>query len=168
MSELRPPLQDGIDYKAEVISQICSSQDVIGLLLDNPSIDIDSDEAYSATEKNIFDFDYISRTVERSDAFIMVDADMIEATSGSMNAWELYVQIVCHKKYVPLDPQKFRGVKGNRTDNLTNQVDLLLNGKRLFGIGRLALQCCKTATVPDDFTSKLLVYRVEEFRKERL
>lgn len=168
MSELRPPLQDGIDYKAEIIAQICTSQDVIGLLLDNPSVDIDSDEAYSATEKNVFDFDYISRTVERSDAFIMVDADMIEATSGSMNAWEVYVQVVCHKKYVPLDPQKFRGVKGNRTDNLTNQIDLLLNGKRLFGIGRLELQCCKTAAVPDDFTSKLLVYRVEEFRKERL
>lgn len=167
MSNVKAPLQDGIDYKSEIIAQICAAQPVIALLLDDPSADIDSDAAYAVTEKNIFDYDYISRTVERSDAFIMVDADMIAATSGSMNAWEVYVQIVCHKQYVALNPKRFKGIKGNRTDNLTNQIDLLLNGKRFFGIGRLVLQSCKTAVVPDDFTSKLLTYRVEEFRRER-
>lgn len=167
MLEVRPPLQDGIDYKSEVISQICNAQPVLALLTNNPTIDVDSDEAYAVTEKNVFDYDYISRTVERSDAFIMVDADMITVTSGTMNAWEVYVQVVCHKDYVPLSAKKFKGVKGNRLDNLTFQVDQLLNGTRYFGIGRLKLQSCKTATVPDSFSSKLLIYRVEEFRRER-
>lgn len=167
MSEKKPPLQDGIDYKSEVIAQICTAQPVIALLTDSPTIDIDSDEAYEVTEKNVFDYNYISRTVERSDAFIMVDADMIAATSGSMNAWELYVQVVCHKDYVPLSSRKFKGVKGNRLDNLVFEIDRLINGTRYFGIGKLSLQSCKTAVVPDSFSSKLLTYRIEEFRRER-
>ena len=60
MFEKKPPLQDGIEYKSEVIAQICTAQPVIALLTDNPSIDIDSDEAYETTEKNVFDYNYIS------------------------------------------------------------------------------------------------------------
>lgn len=167
MPDVKTPLQDGIDYKAGVIAQLCNSQEVVGLLANNPSIDIESEEAYKFLDDCIYDFNYISKTVERSDAFVMIDADMIAPTSGSMNAWELYVQVVCYKEYVPLDHKIFRGVKGNRCDNLAFQIDKLLNGSRLFGIGRLTLQSATTAVVPDSFTSKLLTYRVEEFRRER-
>lgn len=163
----RPPLWDGIDYKSTVITQICGSQPVLALLADEPSLDIDSDRAYRVTDECIFDFNYIDRTVERSDAFIMVETDMVEATSGTMNAWELYVQIVCHKGYVGMDAKKFKGIRGNRLDNLICQVDQLLNGTRLFGIGRLELQECSVAVVPDSFASKMLTYRIEDFRRER-
>ena len=167
MPEYRPPLQDGIDYKAAVISSICASQAVIGLLVDDPAVDIDGDRAYRATDECVFDYNYIARTVERSGAFMKVDAEMINPTSGTMNAGEVYVQVVCHKGYVALDPKKFKGVKCNRTDNLVNQIDMLLNGTRLFGIGRLSLQSCGISVVPDSFTSKMLTYRVEEYRRER-
>lgn len=167
MAEIKAPLQDGIDYKAEVISRLCSAQPVIGLLIDNVDVDIDSDEAYRAMAYNVYDYNYIDGTVKRSDAFIMVDADMVAVTSSTMNAWELYVQVVCEKNYVPLSGKKFKGWKGNRLDNLVFQIDKLLNGTRAFGIGRLTLQSCTTAVVPDSFSSKLLTYRVEEFRRER-
>lgn len=167
MPEIKTPLQDGIEYKAEVISRICASQSVIGLLIDDADVDIDSDAAYAALEQNMFDYNYIDGTVKRSDAFIMVDADMVAATSGTMNAWEVYIQVVCEKNYVPLSGKKFKGWKGNRLDNLVFQIDKLLNGSHIFGIGRLSLQSCTTAVVPDSFSSKLLTYRVEEFRRER-
>lgn len=167
MPDIKTPLQDGIEYKSEVISRICGFQPVIGLLIDDANVDIDSDEAYTAMEQNIYDYNYIDGVVKRSDAFIMVDADMIAAMTGTMNAWEVYVQVVCEKNYVALDSKKFKGWKGNRLDNLTYQIDKLLNGTRIFGIGRLTLQSCTTAVVPDSFSSKMLTYRVEEFRRER-
>lgn len=167
MPDIKTPLQDGIEYKSEVISRICACQPVIGLLVDDGNADIDSDEAYAATEQRLYDHNYVDGTVQLSDAFVMVDADMIAATSGTMNAWEIYVQVVCEKNHMKLDSRKFKGVKGNRLDNLTFEIDKLLNGTRMFGIGRLALQSCTTAMVPDSFASKLLTYRVEEFRRER-
>lgn len=167
MADIKAPLQDGIEYKAEVISRLCSAQPVIGLLIDDTDVDIDSDEAYEAMDHNVYDYNYIDGTVKRSDAFIMVDADMVAVTSGTMNVWEVYVQVVCEKNYVPLSGKKSKGWKGNRLDNLTFQIDKLLNGTRMFGIGKLALQSCTTAVVPDSFSSKLLTYRVEEFRRER-
>lgn len=167
MPNNKPPLWDGIEYKSSVITRLCSSQPLLGLLADDPGLDIDSDRAYRVTDECIFDFNYIDRTVERSDAFIMIDADMIAPTSGTMNEWDLYVQVVCHKGFVALDSKKFKGIRGNRTDNIICQIDQLLNGTRIFGIGRLTLQSCTVAVVPDSFTSKLLTYRVEEFRRER-
>lgn len=163
----KTPLQDGIDYKSKVLAAITHSQEVVGLLLDDPNVDLESDETSTALANCLFDFNYIDRTVERQDAFIMVDADMTNVTSQSFNAWELYVQIVCYKEYVPLDPKKFKGVKGNRRDNLTNEVDLLLNGQRLFNVGQIELISATTAVVPDSFTSKMLTYRLIEPRRER-
>lgn len=160
-------LDDGIRYKSEVIKQICKSQPTIGLLGNNPNIDLRSEDASYIMDNNIYDFNYVSKTIERADAFIMVDADMIGPTSGTMNSWELYVQVVCHKDYVPLDPSTFKGVSGNRLDNLAGEIDSLLNGTRLFGIGQLDLAGCVTASVPDSFSSKLLTYRINEFRRER-
>lgn len=163
----KTPLQDCIDYKADIIAQLVASQEVVGLLLNDPNVDMDSDKTYTSLANCIFDYDYIDRVVERSDAIIMIDADMVAPISGSFNEWEVYVQIVCHKDYVPLNPKIFKGVKGNRRDNLMCSVDSLLNGSRLLGIGKLELIRAHTAVVPDSFTSRMLTYRVKEARRER-
>jgi len=163
----KTPLQDYIDYKANVIAKLVSSKEVVGLLLDDPNVDMESEETYTALDACIFDFDYIDKMVERSDAFIMVDADMISPASASFNTWELYVQIVCHKDYVPLKSRIFKGVKGNRRDNLICEVDKLLNGSHLFGIGQLNLISLTSSLVPDAFTSKMLTYQIKETRRER-
>jgi hypothetical protein len=168
LSNINTPLQDSIQYKSNIISLICQSPKVVGLLVDDPNVDVDSDEVYEKVKNCIFDYDYVSKTVERSDAFIMVDADMISPSSGSINNWEIYIQVVCHKNYMALDPKVFKGVKGNRRDNLMCEVDNLINGSRIAGIGKLTLFRAITSQVPDSFTSKLLTYGVPEFRRERL
>lgn len=161
------PLQDCIDFKAQVISRIVADQTIVGLLLNDPAIDLDSDRAIDSLAERIYDYDYIDRTVEDSHAFIMVEADMIGPSSGSFNNWELYVQIVCHKDYNALPAKVFKGVRGNRRDNLMCYVDKLLNGSNFIGVGKLELKAATTAMVPDSFTSKMLTYRVVEPRRER-
>ena len=162
------PLDDMTRYKEAIIRKIAASQKVIGLLVNNPMIDMDSDEANDIIDRNIFDYDYIDRTVQRSDAYIMVDSELDYPTSGTMNQWRVYVQIVCAQTFNSMDHKIFKGVSGNRRDNLAQEIDALLNGERFIGIGDLELLSAAPATVPDTFTSMLLTYRVHDFRRERI
>ena len=162
------PLDDMTLYKEAIIRKIAASQKVIGLLVNDPMIDMDSDEANDIIDRNIFDYDYIDRTVQRSDAYIMVDSELDYPTSGTMNQWRVYVQIVCAKTFNSMDHKIFKGVSGNRRDNLAQEIDALLNGERFIGIGDLELLSAAPATVPDTFTSMLLTYRAHDFRRERI
>lgn len=161
-------LDDLIGYKHRIIYDLASSSDVVGLLLDDPNVNMDSDAAYEVVGNSIYDFDYVDKSIQRNDAYIMVETEMANPTSGSMAKWWLYVQIVCSKEYNPLDPKKFKGVVGNRRDNLAKQVDLLINGRDDLGIGHIELSNAGPATVPDTFTSILLTYEIHDFRRERL
>lgn len=161
-------LDDLIDYKHQVIADIGSADTIVGLLLNDPKVDMQSDSAYNIVGTKIFDYDYIDKTVQENEAYIMVDAEMAHPTSGTMNQWWLYVQIVCTKDFNSLNPKLFKGVVGNRRDNLAKQIDLRINGRRDFGIGRLELYSVNPASVPDTFTSLLLTYKIHEFRQERL
>ena len=161
-------LDDLIAYKENVIMAMSQSQDVMGLLANDPAIDLDSEKAEDLLERNIFDYDYIDGTLERHDAYIMVDDELVQPSSGTFNRWLLYVQIVCAKTFNDIDKKLFRGVKGNRRDNLARSVDALLNGSRDYGVGKLVLMSVAPANVPDKFTSLLLTYEIRDFRSERV
>ena len=98
----------------------------------------------------------------------MVDDELIQPTSGTFNKWYLYVQVVCAKAFNDIDKKIFRGIKGNRRDNLAREIDVLLNGSRDYGVGKLTLLSVSPATVPDKFTSVLLTYEIRDFRSERV
>ena len=161
-------LDDLISYKENVIAALSQSQDVMGLLANNPNLDLESSEAEDIVERNIFDYDYIDGTLERHDAYIMVDDELVQPSSGTFNRWLLYVQVVCAKTFNDIDKKMFRGVKGNRRDNLARSIDVLLNGSRDYGVGKLVLMSVAPATVPDKFTSLLLTYEIRDFRAERV
>ncbi|HPE08184.1 MAG TPA: hypothetical protein PLT28_00430 [Saprospiraceae bacterium] len=156
-----------IDFKQNVLNTLKHSQVILGLLADNPTIDVDSEEAYAIQDNNFYDFDYADSTITRSDAFIMVDVDIIAEPSPSIKDLEIYVQVVCHKQFMLLDATKFKGIKGNRKDNLSRQIDFLLNGSRDYGIGKLNLMDMRTVNVPKPFTSKLLSYEIPGFLRIR-
>ena len=69
--------------------------------------------------------------------------------------------------WMKLDTKKFKGVKGNRKDNLLRQIDLLLNNSDEFGIGRLSLQSVNVASVPKPYTSSMLTYSTSDFSRNR-
>lgn len=161
-------LDDLISYKENVIKALTSSQEIMGLLANDPKIDLEGEEAENLVERNFFDYDYIDGTLERHDAYIMVDAELVQPTSGTFNKWYLYVQVVCAKSFNDVDKKLFRGLKGNRRDNLSRYADVLLNGSRDYGVGRLTLLSAAPANVPDKFTSFLLTYEIQGFRDERV
>ena len=159
-------LDELIDYTSKIIAALSNSPEVVGLIVDKAPSEVTEADMDNARNK-MFDFDYIDETVQSAGAFIMVDADMVAAPTGTIKDLEVYVQIAVSKTYVKLSPTIFKGMRGNRRDNLSRQIDLLLNGSRDFGIGKLQLVTARTVNVPSSFTSKMLTYRVPDFAVNR-
>lgn len=160
-------LDNLIQFKATVASALSNSQKVAGLILNDPDVDMESEPVMDLLDTNIYQYDYLDDTVERGDAFIMVDCDMVRRPSSSIMECEVYVQVVCGKSYMKLKPSVFPGVQGTRLDNLVRQIDMLLNESREFGIGRLELKSVITAATPPKFSSKLITYSTPDFAKVR-
>ena len=159
-------LDELINYSSQIINVLSNSAVVVGLMLDKAPADVTEDDMDRAREQ-MYDYDYIDETVQSAGAFIMVDVDMVAAPSGTIKDLEAYVQIVVSKQYMHMDPKVFKGMRGNRRDNLARQIDLLINGERDYGIGKLQLMSARTANVPSAFTSKLLTYRIPDFAMNR-
>ena len=161
-------LDELIDYSSNIISSMANSQEIVALMLDKDpaNVDLGGDDGDIARE-HMFDYDYVDDTQLEAGAYIMVDVDMIDSPTGTVKDMEVYVQIVVSKTYMELDKKSFKGVKGNRRDNLARQIDLLLNGSKDFGIGKLSLMSARTANVPKSFTSKMLTYGVSDFAYTR-
>lgn len=156
-----------IDYKKKIIDTLGSSQAVVGLILDDPNIDMGSDTAYSVFDDNLFDYNYVDATQTQASALIMVEVEVPRIPTDTVKDMMLYIQTVVSKDFMQLKSNVFNGVSGNRRDNITRQVDLLLNNSRDFGIGRLKLERVMIANVPDGYTSTMLTYSVPEFAKDR-
>jgi len=159
-------LDEIIDYKKKIINLLGMSQKVVGLLLDNPDIDMTSSAAYDVFTNNLFDYDYVDSTATEAKSYIMVEVETV-ATSPTMKDVYTHVQIVVPKTTMKLNTTIFRGIKGNRKDNLARQVDLLLNNSDDFCIGKLQLSKVLLATVPETFTSTMLTYIVPDFGRNR-
>ena len=58
------------------------------------------------------------------------------------------ISIVCNVGYIKLDKKKFKGIKGNRIDNIARQIVVALDDddqKEKFGIGELTLTQCPSS-----------------------
>ena len=76
---------------------------------------------------------------------------------------EIYVTVACHKQYMKLDHSIYKGMMGNRRDNITRYIDKLINNSPIFGIGNLTLKSVRTLSPYNQFIFKELTYTVPEF-----
>lgn len=160
-------LDEIIDYKKDIIKKLGLSKEVVGLLLDDPDIDMGSDKAYKVFDDNLFDYNYVDDTQSSTKPLIMVDVEIASIPTDTIKDMYIFVQVAVPKLQMKLDGKKFTGVKGNRKDNLLRQIDLLLNNSLDFGIGRLKLDRVNVAVVPDSYTSTLLTYSISDFARRR-
>ena len=131
----------------------------------NPDIDMESEEADEIFDKYLFDYIYVDGTTTEAAAYICVEAETSKAPTVTMQNMKLYVTIFCHKQFMKVDTTKFKGMIGNRRDNLIRYVDKLLNGSDIFGIGKLSLEHAHTIPAPTGFSARELTYTVPEIRK---
>lgn len=161
-------LDELAEYPVKALQKIGTDETIVQLLTDNPLVDMESDEADSVFDKYLFDYGYVDGTAEEASAYICVEAEVTKNISSTMKDMRLFVTIYCHKDFMHIDATKFKGLSGNRRENLTRFVDNLLNGSDIFGVGELTLLSARVVPAPVGFAAREMTYRVPDFREKRM
>lgn len=96
-------------------------------------------------------------------AYIWVEMEVNRVDNKTMKGIRLYVSVACHKNYMTLNRQMFKGIKGNRRDNLVRFVDKVLNNSEFLGLGALKLHSVRTVTPINSFTIREITYEIPDF-----
>lgn len=131
-------------------------------MADTPNIDLDGEYADNITAR-VKDHDYVDETCLTANAYVSIESEVLNLNTPAIKSMALYVQVICSKEYMSIDPKLFPGIKGNRRDNIARLVDNILNDELGYGIGGLKLTSASIASVPTGYTSRLLTYEVPSF-----
>ena len=151
-----------VDFSYKIRSKIIQNQEVMALISDNPNYDPDGDEA-DTYESHVLDHYYNDETGLSAGAYVLVDTDMVDLPTPTMKKIFVYVAVVCTKGYMSMDPKRFRGVKGNRRDNIARLINNMLDDSLEFGVGDLQLTSAMLGSVPTGYTSRILTYEVPNY-----
>jgi len=166
MANMEPPYDTYVDqlieYKEKVIDLLGNSPEIVALILDNPDIDMESEEALEVF-KYLWDYEYVDETVQAAKAHIMVEASRTGDNNSTLQNFNIFVEVVVSKEYIKLDHKKFIGMNGNRLDNLARFVDKCLNGNSDFGIGKLKPKDIRPVNTPKMFRGVMLTYSPVDF-----
>lgn len=158
------PLDEIIDYKDTAIKKMLASQDIMSFMFDIPNIDMEGDEVYNAREEHFFDYGVNPDTIQTDNVSIFVQSSMVNRSNANFKGMAVTISIVCNVNYVKLDKKKFKGIKGNRIDNIARQIVVALDDDdQEFGIGELTLTQCRPVNVPKGYTAVELAYEVDDF-----
>lgn len=160
-------LDDLVEFPVKALHRIGIDRTIVSLLTDNENIDMDSEEADSIFDKYLFDYEYVDNTTTEAAAYICVETETTKSSTNTMNDMYLYVTIICHKQFMKIDSSRFKGLIGNRRDNLVRYVDEVLNSSDNYGVGALTLQSVRTATAPAGFSARELTYTIPAFRDKK-
>lgn len=155
-----------IDLKEDIIELMMSDKELMGLIFDNPDIDLDSDEVFNIRDTNIYDHSYSDDTVQTDSVIILVESEMVGMLSKEINTFNVIIQVIVARNYMKLNHQRFKGRRGNRRDNVVRRIDMLLHDTRL-SIGRINLIDCGPVDVPKGFTSVRMVFTCDDFSRNR-
>lgn len=157
-------LDEIVDYPGLVILKLLENQLISDLLVNFRNADIDDLEDNDGNWKYFFDWDHIPETTQEVKAAFCIDTDIVSIPNTTTKRLELYVSVYCSQAYMKLNRQIFKGVKGNRINNLIRQADKTLRGSRDFGIGKLELKNVLTVTSGNTaFAKKVLTYSIPNF-----
>ena len=152
-----------VDYPAKVILRLAEDKFCTGLIVNKSFNDVGEDDIDKALEDFIKDYQYVDDTTQEPAAYIWVEMEVNRVDNKTIKGIRLYVSVACHKNYMTLNRQMFKGVIGNRRDNLVRYVDRILNGSEFLGIGKLKLRSVKTVTPINGFTIREIEYEIPDF-----
>lgn len=152
-----------VEYPAKVILRLAENKQCTGLILNKEFNSIDENDIDIVLEKYIKDYEYIDETTQETAAFIWVELEVSSVENKTIKGVRLYVTVSCHKNYMDLNPTTFKGIIGNRRDNLVRYIDKILNNSNLLGIGRLKLKSVRTISPINGFVAREITYEIPDF-----
>ena len=161
-------LDELVEYPKLVILRLLNNQNVLDLLANKRNAKIEDMESDNGDWKYFFDYEHIPDTQQSVMAAFCIDTDIVSISNGTTKRLELYVSCYCSQAYMSLDTRVFKGMSGNRLNNLLRYADMSLRGDRDFGIGKLELKNVRTvASGNTAFAKKMLTYSIPDFNLNR-
>ena len=152
-----------VEYPSKVIMRLAEDACCVGLILNKSFDQVTEDDSDEVLAKFIKDYQYVDETTQETAAFVLVEIDVNRVENKTIKDVRLYVTIYCHKNYMTLAPQTFKGIVGNRRDNLIRYVDKILNNSQFMGLGKLKLSSVKTIAPINGFAARELTYEIPDF-----
>lgn len=152
-----------VEYPAKIMQKISEDKHCVGFLINKGFEEVNEDDFEKTLDENIFDYQYVDETAEKTSAYIWVEIEVSRVENSKIKDLKLYVTVSCHKDYMALNHKTYQGVIGNRRDNIVRYVDRLLNGKSFAGIGGFKLKNVKSVSPSPNFTGRLLCYDIADF-----
>lgn len=152
-----------VEYPSKIMLRIAEDEACTGLLVNKAFDTVTEDDKDDALDKYIKDYQYVDETTQEVQAYIWVEMEVPRVDNKTIKNVKVYVTVACHKGYMPLDKKKFKGVIGNRRDNLVRYIDKVLNNSMFLGIGTLELKSVATLQPINGFTVREITYVVPDF-----
>lgn len=156
-------LDQVVEYPSKIILRLAEDKYCAGLILNKAFGDIDENDIDKVLDDYIKDYQYVDETTQETAAFVWVEMEVNQVDNKTIKGVRLYVTVCCHKNYMSLAPKTFKGIIGNRRDNLVRYIDKILNYSQFMGIGRLKLNSVKTIAPINGFTGRELTYEIPDF-----
>lgn len=152
-----------VNYPRLILNKIASSEILRELITNKKKATIEDLEDTDGNYKYMFDYDYVDDTTSEEKLYICLDVLPSNVENSHIMEMTIAINVICHKDYMQLDNKIFKGIKGNRRDNVIRYIDKILNGSNHFGIGRLELANVVPITVSKRYTGRALAYYVYDF-----
>jgi hypothetical protein len=128
-------LEQFVQYKEKIAVLIRQSQPILNLLFNTNNASPDEDKIAELIHTNNF----VPDVESKSRCHICIDTLVTNVDNFTILDGEIYFYILAHRTQIDnIDRQL--GFSGNLVDNIISQIDILMNGKHGFGIGKVRLK----------------------------
>ena len=143
------------DYKNLLMEDLCKNENIVKLVTGNDDARVPN---HALPYTQIFPYEFVPETVSEAKTFICFDVDILE-TSRTFYAPVLYVWPFTHKSNLRL-PQG-----GILLDQLSVEINKMLNGNRYFGLGEMMLQSVGRFRPILDYQGRVLTYVLKDWNR---
>ncbi len=139
----------------EVLASLVESENLSKLIYYNTQSALHEaplSNPYDLIHAKVFPYTYVPPTDDSANVYLTVSFRQFKRVNDKFKIGYLYVNILCHKSLVSI-------YDGSRIFSLMNEVENVLNGKRI-AIGKLLFDYGDELTINDNYTGYFLRYEV--------
>lgn len=152
-----------VEFPAKIIKNISEDKQCVGMIVNKSFNDVTEEDSDKVIDDNLFDYQYVDFTTPEGNIYVWVEMEVNSVKNNQIQNGKVYVIVACHKNYMKLKTSLFKGIVGNRRDNLIAYIDKLLNDTSFYGVGKLKLEAVRSLAPINGFTARELIYSYSDF-----
>ena len=149
-------LNEFFEYKNYLMKLLCSDEAVVRLMTGSTEAEVPN---HVLPYTQIFPFEFVPDTADDATTFICFDVDIVDVRSRTYYNPVLYIWIFTHASKLHMEQG------GVLTDQICVAINNILNGNRLFGLGKLSLKSVSRFVPIQDYQGRCMVFTATDFNK---